>query len=235
MMTFRITAVFLVAIACNFQSYTSLALTTTATTSCQQPGHAALIGSQRQCNAFGILSRGSFHVLNASPEPDADDWTDDSGPTKENQQEKMPPTNVPQPPTPARNSPEAVAQRRMDPLMASLTRDNSNATPDEPTQTVPFFGEIPADGTLFLLVPAVLFASLGFIMSIVIAVKSSDQIVGSFSQVGDNVAQIVAEQPNRSYDENVCRGICSTQQDDVDGLYNFMEMITRSAREKQSN
>eukprot|EP00532_Pseudo-nitzschia_australis_P002473 CAMPEP_0168187168 /NCGR_PEP_ID=MMETSP0139_2-20121125/14875_1 /TAXON_ID=44445 /ORGANISM="Pseudo-nitzschia australis, Strain 10249 10 AB" /LENGTH=156 /DNA_ID=CAMNT_0008109331 /DNA_START=316 /DNA_END=786 /DNA_ORIENTATION=+ len=145
------------------------------------------------------------------------------------QQEKMPPAYAPPPPTPGRNSPEAVAQRRMDPLMASLTRDNSDA---EQTQNVPFFGEIPADGTLFLLVPATVFALLGFVLSLVIAVRSSDQIVDSFSHVGDNIAQTASERTNRVYDENKCRGFCgSPQQEDVDGLRNFMEAITRSARE----
>lgn len=230
-MKFKITACLFVAVACNFQACRCLALTTTATTktSCQKPGaSAALIGSQRQqrYRFVGSLSQGSFHALYSSPDPDNNMSADEE---ENQQQEKMPPAYAPPPPTPGRNSPEAVAQRRMDPLMASLTRDNSDA---EQTQNVPFFGEIPADGTLFLLVPATVFALLGFVLSLVIAVRSSDQIVDSFSHVGDNIAQTASERTNRVYDENKCRGFCgSPQQEDVDGLRNFMEAITRSARE----
>lgn len=118
----------------------------------------------------------------------------------------------------------------MDPLMASLTKDNSN--PNQPMQTVPIFGEIPADGTLLLLAPAVLFAFGGVILGLVVAFNSADQIVDSFSTVGDSIEQTAKERTNRVYDSNVCRGICGSQSDDVDGLRNFMEAITKSAREK---
>ncbi|VEU37911.1 unnamed protein product [Pseudo-nitzschia multistriata] len=213
MTAIRITTCTVVALACylSFQTQTSLAFTTTAaaTKACQKPGVP-----QQRCDRFAT-------VLNSTPEPE--------GPGDE-EEPQMPTAYVP--PAPARNTPQQVAQRRMDPLMASLTRDTSNAAPDQPTQNVPFFGEIPADGTLLLLVPAVLFASLGFLMSIVIAVQSSDQIVESFSKVGDTVAQTAIERTNRVYDENTCRGFCgSPQQEDVDALQNFMESITRSARE----
>ena len=122
----------------------------------------------------------------------------------------------------------------MDPLMASLTRDDSGATPDGPTQTVPFLGEIPADGSMLLLAPAVAFAILGFGFSFVIAFNSADQIVDSIAQSGDSLAQTAKNRNNRVYDKDVCRGLCSSQEQDIDGMRNFMEFITQGAREKQA-
>mmetsp|Transcript_27755 Transcript_27755/g.75575 ORF Transcript_27755/g.75575 Transcript_27755/m.75575 type:complete len:245 (-) Transcript_27755:183-917(-) len=240
MMMPRTSLCLFVAAVCTRQVYTSLALTT-ATALCQKSGASGLMGLQRQRNNYGRLSRDSFHILYSTPGPGMPseeenlDWTDEGGPSMslpvQEQQQQTPPAYTPPAPTPARNSPQAVAQRRMDPLMASLTRDNSDASPDQSTQNVPIFGEIPADGTLFLLVPAVVFAVLGFVLSLVIAVKSSDQIVESFAQAGDTIAQTASERTNRVYDESTCRGFCSPQPDDVEGLRNFMESITRSARE----
>jgi len=126
------------------------------------------------------------------------------------------------------NSPPPIPQKRMvDPLMDRMTRDNP-ASANLPTRNIPLFGEIPVDGSLMLLVPAVVFAILGFVMSAVIAIKAQDQIFDTFSQATNAMAQSAINQPNQVYDKNVCRGICSTQQDDIEGLYQFMKSITRT-------
>lgn len=174
----------------------------------------------------------SLNVLNSSPDPEmpSDDKEasyDAGGDQSMSLPENPPPAYVP--PTSTRNSPAVVRQQRMDPLMASLTRDDSGG---EPTQTVPIFGEIPADGTMLLLAPAVAFAVLGFLFSVVIAFNSADQIVESIGQTGKSVAQSAQNRNNRVFDKDVCRGLCSSQEQDVDGMRNFMEAITRSAREK---
>jgi len=230
-----------------FQASTSTAFTSVSL--CQNSDANALIGSQRNSKNFqqyDSLKIRSLNVLNSSPGsgmPDDElEANGDSGagpsmsmPTssapQQQQQAETPAAYVPPPPTPTRNSPPVVRQQRMDPLMASLTRDSSNASPDQPTQNVPIFGEIPADGTLLLLAPAAVFAILGFIYSIVIAFNASDQIVNSMLQAGDSVAQSAKNRNNRVYDKNVCRGLCSSQQEDIDGMKNFMEAITRNARE----
>ena len=125
------------------------------------------------------------------------------------------------PPTPQPTS--------LDPLIASLTKENP-ASANQPTQNIPIFGEIPVDGSLLLLVPAAIFAVLGFGMSLVIAFKSQDQIVSAMTQVTESVAQTAANRSNQIYDENVCRGICSSKPDDIEGIKSFMESITRSTR-----
>lgn len=243
MISSKFTIVFAVAIACGFQIGTSTAFTTVSR--CQKPGAISLIGATKngkQYHGKGLKPIRSWNVLNSSPDPnmsadDAEAYGDESGdvpsmsmPTSQ-QQPETPAAYVPPPPAPTQNAPPAVRQPRMDPLMASLTRDTSNASPDQPTQNVPLFGEIPADGTLMLLAPAVVFAVLGFIYSIVIAFNSSDRIVDSVMQAGDSIAQQASNRNNRVYDQSVCRGLCAPQQEDVEGLRNFMEAITKNARE----
>lgn len=207
MTSFQFTVLFALAVA--FRASPSAAFTTTS-----QRCQSLVAGNGKQYR--------SLNVLNSSPDP-----------TDENYDENYEaPPYVP--PTPTRNSPEAVRRRAMDPLMASLTRDDSDASPDGPTQTVPIFGEIPADGTMMLLAPAVVFAVLGFITSAVIAFNSADQIVDSIAQTGESIAQTAQNRNNRVFDKDVCRGLCSSQEKDVDGMRNFMEAITRNAREKQA-
>lgn len=129
------------------------------------------------------------------------------------------PSSVPQqPPTPP--------QRRLDPLMASLTRMDP-ATANAPTRKVPILGEIPIDGSFTVLVPAAVIAVLGFIFSIVVAVNSQDEFVRILAQVSEDIADTAAQKTNMVYDENVCRGICSSQEQDLEGLRGFMQMISK--------
>ena len=128
------------------------------------------------------------------------------------EQKMMSPTTTRAPPTNA----------RMDPLIASLTRDDSDSA-NVPTRQVPLFGDVPADGNLALLVPAAAIAILGFLLSIVVAFNSRDTIVQTLSSV---------ELPKMEYiptviEEGKCRGLCSSQEEDLDGLRNFMESISK--------
>lgn len=207
---------------------------------------AFTVTSQSRCQRLLDARHGkeyrSLNVLNSSPDPNMQGYDDNmeegsgasgGGDPSMSMPEQPPPAQY-VPPTPTRNSPPAVRQQRMDPLMASLTKDDSGATPDGPTQTVPIFGEIPADGTLLLLAPAVVFAVLGFLFSFVIAFQSADQIVVSIGQTGESIAQTAQNRNNRVYDKDVCRGLCSSQEKDIDGMRNFMEFITKGAREGQN-
>lgn len=248
MMRFEVTKLLFLVIVCGFHGRTTKGLTSR----CQKRDANRLIRSIQsiQTKHRGQIDRAtirSLNVLRSTPDPNfpAEDFessdTSASGPSmslptsstqrQQQQEPETPVAYVPPPPTPTQNAPPVVRQQAMDPLMASLTRDSSNASPDQPTQNVPLFGEIPADGTLLLLAPAVVFAALGFIYSIVIALNSSDQIASSLMQAGDSIAQSAVNRNNKVYDKNACRGLCSSQQEDIDGMRNFMEAITRNARE----
>ena len=121
--------------------------------------------------------------------------------------------------------PENAPKQResLDPLIASLTRIDEPLPANVPTRQVPLFGEVPADGNLALLVPAAAIGILGFIFSIVVAFTSRDSIVEELSKV---------EVPKMEYtptkiEEGKCRGLCSSQEEDLDGLKNFMEGISK--------
>jgi hypothetical protein len=116
----------------------------------------------------------------------------------------------------------ALMETRMDPLIASLTRDDSDST-NVPTRQVPLFGELPADGNLALLVPAATIAILGFLLSIVVAFNSRDAIAQSLSSV--ELSKM--EYTPTVVEEGKCRGLCSSQEEDLDGLRNFMESINK--------
>jgi len=119
-----------------------------------------------------------------------------------------------------------VPPKRLDPLMATLTRvDPSVGT--GPTRNVPLFGEVPVDGGLTVLVPAAVIAILGFLFSIVVAVNSADELVAALDNIADDIARTASEKSNMVYDENVCRGICSSQEEDLQGLANFMQSLRK--------
>ena len=110
--------------------------------------------------------------------------------------------------------------------MASLTRMDPE-TANGPTRTIPIFGEVPVDGSLVVLIPAALIGFLGLIFSIIVAVQSTDSIVDSLSMLADDLSQTANEKSNMLYDEGVCRGLCSSQDADLDGLRIFMESLRK--------
>jgi len=121
-----------------------------------------------------------------------------------------------------RESDQATPVRRVDPLIGLLTRIDEPTPANVSTVQVPLFGEIPADGNLALLAPAAAISILGFIFSIVVAFNARDSIARELSMV---------ELPKMQYtptvvDEGKCRGLCSSQDEDLDGLRNFMESIS---------
>jgi len=146
--------------------------------------------------------------------------SEDSGDaTSNNWNNESPPPSLPTPPPP-------VPPKRLDPLMASLTRMDPE-TARGPTRNIPIFGEVPVDGSLIVLVPAAVIGFLGFVLSIVVAVQSSDLIVDSLNSVADDIAQTAFENSNKVYDESVCRGLCSSQDQDLNNLRSFMEGLRK--------
>ena len=100
-------------------------------------------------------------------------------------------------------------------------------TANQPTRKVPLLGEIPVDGSMTVLLPAAGIAVLGFIFSIVVAFNSQDEFVRILSQVSEDISDTAAQKTNMVYDENVCRGLCSSQEQDLEGLRGFMEMLAK--------
>lgn len=156
----------------------------------------------------------SVVVLQSSTDDDSMTSSDDGS---------VQPSNVP--PAIRVSTPEPVPPKILDPLMASLTRVDAG-TANLGTRNIPFFGEVPADGSLIVLVPAAISAILGFALSIVIAFNSKDAIVATLTQVSDELSQTPVSRPSQTYDESVCRGICSSQGQDLEGLKTFLNKIS---------
>lgn len=113
----------------------------------------------------------------------------------------------------------------LDPLVASLTRIDEPPSQYTRTTNVPLLGEIPADGNLALLVPAAAIAILGFLFSIVVAFNARDAIVEEFSQVQVELPKM--EYTPTVVEEGVCRGLCSSQESDLEGLRGFMQGLSK--------
>ena len=178
-----------------------------STISLQSQCNARSLGTHKFSTSKGSLSTPLIQLSQSSP--------DEYDPFNE---------EVPQEELYQQASPQQ-RQENLDPLIASLTRVDETATPSQntPTTTVPIFGEIPADGNLALLVPAAVIGLLGFIFSIVVAFNSRDAIVQELSAV---------ELPKMEYtptvvEEGVCRGLCSSQESDLEGMRGFMQGLAK--------
>ena len=97
------------------------------------------------------------------------------------------------------------------------------STANAPTTTIPLFGEVPAD-SVKILAPIAVVGIIGFIYSIVVTVRSGDELTGILMQASNVITEKAATQPNQVYDPDVCRGICTPDQD---GLKVFMESLRK--------
>ncbi|CAB9529313.1 expressed unknown protein [Seminavis robusta] len=118
-------------------------------------------------------------------------------------------------------TPPSPPPKRLDPLLASLTRVDPNASSssaETPTTKIPLLGEVTMDKSLFVVLPTVAFAVLGFLLTFVVAYNSRDVFVNSIDAWNDSVMN----PPSKVIDPNECRGLCSTQEQDLEGLKSFM-------------
>lgn len=158
----------------------------------------------------------SSAVLYATEGAASEDDNDDDESSSEPEAAAAPPV-VPiamPPPTP---------QKRLDPLVASVTRtDQANSSGE--TKNVPFFGEVAVDGGLTVLVPAAVIAVVGFIMSIVVALNSSDTIVNNLTHLSDDVNAAALAKTNVVPDNGGgCRGLCSSQDEQLESMRKVMQ------------
>ena len=102
----------------------------------------------------------------------------------------------------------------------SLTRQDPSIA-DVPTENRPVL-EVPIDGSIVVLAPAVVIGVVGVICSIYLAFNSGDEFVQSVTQIGSDIGVQASIQPDQVYDPNVCRGICTQDQE---GLKNFMQSL----------
>jgi len=122
----------------------------------------------------------------------------------------------------------AQRKKRMDPLMASLTRIDPSTESNAPKVEVPILGEVSIDGSLVVVIPTVIIAVLGFVVSVQIAIQSKDEIVQTLAEVNT----VLSKPPQARVtvvDPNKCRGLCSDQQQQLESLRQYMKGITGQA------
>lgn len=126
-------------------------------------------------------------------------------------------------PAPPRAAPQ---RRRLDPLVASVTRNDDPESSNARVVNAPLLGEIPLDGSIVVLVPAAVIAVVGLLMSVGVALNSQDAIVSSLNELSETAAATAVAKTNVVPEDGVCRGICSSQDDDLDGLRAFMTSLS---------
>jgi len=112
------------------------------------------------------------------------------------------------------------ARKRLDPLVASLTRMDAE-TLEAPRIEVPVWGELILDKSLFILLPVAVFAVLGLVTTLYVFANSGDQIVESLAE-----NPILQSSPTpATVDPSACRGLCSDQQANLEGLRTYMNSL----------
>jgi hypothetical protein len=135
------------------------------------------------------------------------------------------PVPDPMPPSGMMSTPSAPRPvKRLDPLVASLTRSDARPRdPNAPTTSIPLLGEVALDKNLFIVVPIVVFAFLGFFSFVLVAANSGDEFVQALNDWNDTVLNPPTPAPLAPGE---CRGLCSSQEQDIEGLRNFMTGIS---------
>lgn len=100
----------------------------------------------------------------------------------------------------------------------SVTKSDRNTVNSNPL----VLGEVTMDGSLLVLIPSAVIALLGIIMSINIALNSSDEIIAALNSIE------VKPRNELSVPQGECRGLCSTQEKDLLKMSEFMKGFQRS-------
>jgi hypothetical protein len=124
--------------------------------------------------------------------------------------------------------PPPPKRRQLDGLMAAVTRaaPSTAATQNVKTTNLPFFGEMPVDGSLLVLGPAAVIAVVGFVMSVVVAFNAKDTFVDQLAQLSDDINTAALVKTNQGSLDGSCRGLCSSQEQQLEGMRAFMEGIS---------
>jgi len=112
------------------------------------------------------------------------------------------------------------SQKEMDPLVRSLTRMDGDAAGAQ-SVSVPLLGEISEKE--LVLIPVAAFAVIGFLFAIYIGLTSSDAFVALEDAATKGKQSPTPVQINAEG----CRGICSSQEKDLEGLRQFMNNFAK--------
>merc|ERR1719215_1401374 len=111
-------------------------------------------------------------------------------------------------------------------LISTVTAVNPNL--DEEAEDT---GVIPRDGSLLLLIPSLVISVGGFLAAIGIALNSGDAISQAVNEMEQSYVDSFKPKPavyTSPSETETCRGLCSNQEQDLDGLRSFMQKISRT-------
>lgn len=118
--------------------------------------------------------------------------------------------------------------KKLDPLVSSLTRMDDE-TKNAPTIQIPIWGELILDKSLFVLIPVASFAIIGLLTSLYILTNSGDEFVNAVNENAILQSVPTFKPPMSASEASViegCRGLCSQQESDLEGLRIFMNSIS---------
>lgn len=121
-------------------------------------------------------------------------------------------------------------KKRLDPLLASLTKMDDETMNAQRLQ-IPIWGELILDRSLFIFLPVALFAIGGIVTSLYILANSGDEFVNAINN-NAILQSIPTFKPPMSADSlsdaatQGCRGLCSQQDADLESLSKFMNSIS---------
>jgi hypothetical protein len=84
-------------------------------------------------------------------------------------------------------------------------------------------GEVTMDGSLLVLIPAAVIGIGGFFLSIYVGINSSDEIIEALNASAGSLE--IKPRNEQSVDNSKCRGLCSSQAEDLQGLESFMQRL----------
>jgi hypothetical protein len=122
-----------------------------------------------------------------------------------------------------RNPPLTPPQQRpkLDPLFLAVTKMDPQ-TGRARSVEVPIWGELILDRSLFVLLPIFVFAVGGVLLSVYVLLNSGDTFVDAI--VENSFQQSIPPSASSMNDEG-CRGLCSSQAQDLEGLRSFMQRL----------
>merc|ERR1719329_668295 len=178
----------------------------------------ALLVTVTTTTAFTQTTRGytttntqrRFTFLNSNTNDD-DGLSEPPGEEKEEQQQE-----------------QASPRRSFEPqLISTVTAVNPNLEEEASEDT----GVIPRDGSLLLLIPSLVISVGGFLAAIGIALNSGDAISQAVNEMEQSYVDSFKPKPavyTSPSETETCRGLCSNQEQDLDGLRSFMQKISRT-------
>ena len=133
----------------------------------------------------------------------------------------IPPYVVSSNSTPGTSSSRAASPRQLDPLFLAVTKMDPQTQRAE-RMSVPIWGELVLDRSLFVFLPIAIFALGGILLSLYVLLNSSDTFVNA---IIDAATKQSIPTSSSFPDSDSCRGLCSSQSQDLEGLRSYMNRL----------